>query len=366
MSVGSEHFLTSLYVHDAFVVRDLEIPIALPRAPRRHLVLTGPNGSGKTAILDGLYAALCTLGSPRARPTRAPLVEPRGAPFEGHDERFVAYMRAGRTLELHQPAGPAIFDERQFLRSEGAAATLLQFLINLRTQQAFAREDGDQPTVERIAARFDALEEHLRRILDDEQARLQLERACYRFRIALGDGRTVGFHELGDGITSLVFMWAALMIPLHGLLRAGIAEPAGWALIDEPELHLHPRLQQMVLPLLTATLPHVQLVVATQSPMVLASLAEATVFGLRSRSASSSADYHGIRYGTILTQHFGLRTDFDLATARKLDRLEELHGLAPAPGTPEHEELHRLLAELRDRPHLLVAQVHKALEFGPA
>jgi len=366
VSVGAEHFLTSLYVRDAFAVRDLEIPIALSGDARRHLIITGPNNSGKTAILDGLHAVLSTLGSPTSSPTQPPLVDPRGAPLTGHDERFVAYMRAGRTLELHYPTGPARFDERQFLRSEGAPAMLLQFLVNLRTEQAFAHEDGDQRMVERIARRFDVLEDHLRTILDDERARLRLDRTSFHFRIALGDGRTVGFDELGDGIASIIFMCAALMIPVWGLLRAGISEPAGWAIIDEPELHLHPWLQQMVLPLLADMLPNVQLIVATNSPAVLASISDATIFDLRSRAVGSSADYHGIRYGTILTQHFGLATDFDLATARKLGRLGVLCGLDPKPGTAEHEEMCRLLAELGDRPHLLIAQAQKKVEFGSA
>lgn len=364
MLVEVDHFLTSLYVRDAFVVRDLEIPIATVEGARRHLIITGPNNSGKTAILGGLYRALSTLASSEASLTRPPLVEPRGVPLVGHDERFVAYMRSGRTLDLRQPAGPARFDERQFLRSEGAAAMLLQFLINLRFELAVAREGDDRSTIDRVARRFDAFEEHLRRILDDDRARLRLSDDSYEFRVELRDGRTVGLDELGDGIASVIFLWTTLMIPVHGLLRAGREEPTGWAIIDEPELHLHGRLQQILLPMLTATLPNVQLIVATHSPVVLSSIPDAAVFSLRSREVTSSADYLGIRYGTIYTQHFGLTADFDLATAHKLGRLHGLHDLDPRPGTPEHEEMLRLLVELGDRPHLLVAQVQKKLEFG--
>lgn len=363
MTVGAEHFLTSLYVRDAFAVRDLEVAIAAPGHRRRHLLLTGPNGSGKTAILDGLHQALAGLGSSDEGRPRAPTVEPRGVPLGGHDRRFVAYMRANRTLELHHPAGPGRFDEQQFLRSEGAAAMLLQFLVNLRTEQAYAREDGDQGTVDRIARRFEAFEEHIRRILDDDRAHLQLDRTSFEFRVVLGDGRAVGFDELGDGIASVLFMWATLMIPVHALLRMGVEEPGGWALIDEPELHLHPRLQNVVLPMLTALHPNVQLVVATHSPAALASICDATVFDLRSRATFASGNLKGMRHGTILTEHFGLQTDFDLDTTRKLARLKQLSDLDPRPGTPEHEEMRRLAEGLDGRRHLLVAQVQQRLEF---
>ena len=40
-------------------------------------------------------------------------------------------------------------------------------------------------------------------------------------------------------------------------------------LIDEVELHLHPRWQQRVLPDLTRTFPNAQFVVSTHSPLVL-------------------------------------------------------------------------------------------------
>lgn len=241
---------------------------------------------------------------------------------------------------------------------------LLQFLVNLRTEQAYAREDGDQAAVERIARRFDALEGHLRQILDDDRAHLQLDRTSFEFKIVLGDGRAIAFDELADGIASVLFLWATLMIPVHYLLRGGVIEPAGWAIIDEPELHLHARLQEMVLPLLTEMHPNVQFIVATHSPEVLASLSNATIFDLRTHVVRSSTDYLGIRYGTILKEHFGLPTDIDRATSRKLVRLKALFDLDPRPGTPEREELRRLVAELSDRPSLLVAQAHQRLEFS--
>ncbi|MEX1363450.1 MAG: AAA family ATPase [Nannocystaceae bacterium] len=358
----AEHFLTSLYVHDAFAVKDLEIPIARGQDRRRHLLLTGPNGSGKSSILRALAEELAEhpLGPGQKRrhevvPSAA--VEARGLPDDlDVSKMLLAFMPASRALDLERPSGPSRIDERQFLHSQGAASMLLQFLVNLRTEQALAREDGDAAAADRIGQRFADFEVQLRQILDDDGARLLFDRSEWDFGIELSGGRRVEFETLPDGISGILYMWASLMIPAEAIRRAVVSDPPGWALVDEPELHLHARLQEMVLPFLTTMFPNVQLIVATHSPAVLASLPDATIFDLRSRKAIDSADLHGIRYGTILTEHFGIETDFDLATTRKLKRLKVLMDADPAPGTEEFDEMRAMARELSDVPHLLVAQ----------
>jgi hypothetical protein len=391
---GAEHFLTSLYVRDAFAVRDLEVPITNGDERRRHLILTGQSGSGKSSILQGVHRALGARStasrggaerwrtfdgasvaaepqpvyraegssSPRTpQPDGRPLVEVRG-PSAAVDatNTLLAFMPAGRPLA--RPTGPARIDESR--RSEGTAGLLRQYLVNLRMEQALAREDGDDRTARRIDERFQTLESHLRIVLGDDGAQLSFHRPSFDFRIVLGDGRVVGLHELADGVSSILFMWASLIIPAEAIRRAGSVDPPGWAVIDEPELHLHVSLQRMVLPLLVTMFPNVQLIVATHSPAVVASIPNATVFDLHSRKAISSHEFAGIRYGTILTQHFGVDTDFDLDTTQKLRRLKALFDSNPAPDSAEHAEMRALLHELSDRPHLLIAQVRKKLEFG--
>lgn len=308
-----------------------------------------------------MAASLATMQGVEGRP----LVETHGLPaVVPTHETLLAYMPAGRSLRLQRPRGPSRLDEGQYLRSEGAAAMLLQFLVNLRMEQALAREDGDDDAADRIGRRFQEFELRFREILDDSQARLEFDRSTFDFRIVLGEGRLVDFDKLPDGIASVLFMWATLMIPAEAILRSGVSDPPGWAIIDEPELHLHARLQEMVLPFLITMFPNIQFIVATHSPEVIASIPDATVFDLRSLKAISSHELQGIRYGTILTEHFGIETDFDLDTTRKLRELKVLLDLDPAPESQEHAKMQALVAELSDRPHLLIAQAREKLEFG--
>ena len=51
------------------------------------------------------------------------------------------------------------------------------------------------------------------------------------------------------------------------------------ALIDEPENHLHPEMQQTILPNLLKAFPHVQFIVSTHAPLVVTSVRDCTVYG---------------------------------------------------------------------------------------
>ena len=105
----------------------------------------------------------------------------------------------------------------------------------------------------------------------------------------LSDGEKCMIALVGDLARRLV-----VANPMHEdpLLGNGIV------LVDEIELHLHPEWQKSILPRLLQTFPHVQFVVTTHSPLVLAQLnsllyrkqGEIAVFGLRSGSVTSLLD----------------------------------------------------------------------------
>ena len=72
-------------------------------------------------------------------------------------------------------------------------------------------------------------------------------------------------------------LWALIEITWQIFLRSW-RQPSFTALIDEPENHLHPSLQQEVMPNLLIAFPHVQFIVATHSPLVVTAERDATVW----------------------------------------------------------------------------------------
>ena len=137
-------------------------------------------------------------------------------------------------------------------------------------------------------------------------------------------------------------------------------------LIDELEVHLHPSLQERVLPFLTRLFPRLQFVVATHSPAVISSIDNAWVFDLKTRERVASSELRGVRYGDLMVDHFGISSDVDLATTRQLQRLVTLSKQAPRDATAQHE-LRALVQELAPLQHPLVleVQVQLALEAQP-
>lgn len=107
--------------------------------------------------------------------------------------------------------------------------------------------------------------------------RLTFNLAEDRLMVDFTDGRRLPFDQLSDGYRNLVALaadiaWRAVQLnPHHG--ADAIERSTGVVLIDEIELHLHPRWQRTVLPGLMRIFPSVQFIVTTHSPVIISSVA---------------------------------------------------------------------------------------------
>lgn len=91
-----------------------------------------------------------------------------------------------------------------------------------------------------------------------------------------GDGRSVAFSDLSDGYRNVVAMVTDLTIRMvtlnpHFALLAAQRTP-GVVMIDELDLHLHPKWQRRVVEDLRRTFPLVQFICTTHSPFIVQSL----------------------------------------------------------------------------------------------
>jgi hypothetical protein len=353
--------ISSLEVLWAYVIEGLEIPVFAEGEEPRHLVLTGPNGSGKSSILRGLSLALWRwptlpnrndafdqLGDPVVVPHIRGTIGP---------ETLHAYFAAHRRFKSAPVSGPKRFAWPSASSPDQAFHPLfLQHLVNRRSEQAFAREGGDVQTADRVKHWFDDLEQCLRELLDSPELELRFDAKNFEFFLVIG-GQKLGFDTLPDGFASVLTIWSDILLRSQSLT----GDPSGFVIIDEPELHLHPELQELLLPFLTRQFPGLQFIVATHSPMIATSLTRSTIYDLEQRVAKHGEDMQGFRYGNVLKSHFGLRTDFDAATTAKLDRLAALRDVPQR--TPEQQvDYRRLARELAEHGHLFALEVSKEFD----
>lgn len=146
-----------------------------------------------------------------------------------------------------------------------------------------------------------------------------------------------GFHVYLSLITDLARR-AVMLNEQDGGDAPSVIE--GAVMIDEIDLHLHPRWQRVVLEGLRETFPRLQLVVTTHSPQVLSSALNRQVRLIRDGKLwPDTIHVEGRDSNSIMRQYFGT-DDRDEEGAKKLDALDAVIDGGNA------EEARRQLAEL--------------------
>lgn len=162
-------------------------------------------------------------------------------------------------------------------------------------------------------------------------------------------------NQLSDGEKCLLAMIGDLARRL-AIANPGLSNPLegeGVVLIDEIELHLHPKWQREIIPALTRTFPNCQFIVTTHSPQVVSHVKPEGIFILEATSEGIIAKKPESSFGRdsnqILEDIMGvpdrpqqiknnLRQLFQLIDAGNLEAAKELrHQLADKIGDDEPE-----------------------------
>lgn len=90
------------------------------------------------------------------------------------------------------------------------------------------------------------------------------------------DGERIAVNQLSDGEKCTLALFGDLSRRL-ALANPSLKNPnhgKGIVLIDEVELHMHPRWQRRIIPVLKRTFPNIQFIITTHSPQVLGEVGE--------------------------------------------------------------------------------------------
>lgn len=119
--------------------------------------------------------------------------------------------------------------------------------------------------------------------------------------------------QLSDGIRSVLAMVGDIAyrcVKLNPHLGADAPQKThGVVMIDEIEMHLHPRWQQAILPQLRRAFPNIQFIVTTHSPQVVSSVAAESIYVLDNGKLYAAPDgTQGAEASRILKRVFGTNT----------------------------------------------------------
>ncbi|MDR1641576.1 MAG: AAA family ATPase [Clostridiales bacterium] len=299
-------FITKIHIGK---VRHLEnFDITLSDTERKHLIITGINGSGKTALLEALRDCVSCqqrdslLGSQEAHDSGLasitalhpfPATPKRNVSiscnkdFEAHKLIF-AYMSALRS-KVEVPGEVALAEiEGRTLITHNASKLFLKRILYLYVQYISSKVDGS-PESEELKAWFDNFTSALRYIYDSPLLELKPDMKRLSFNIKMPGRELFALHEMSDGYEAFLNICMELILRFENPESSVDYKQSAIVFIDEVETHLHVSLQRKALPFLTRMFPNVQFIVTTHSPFVISSLENAVVYDLETRMILENA-----------------------------------------------------------------------------
>ena len=356
----ADTFLTRIEIKHVRHLRDISIPLATEQ--RKHLILTGKNGSGKTSVLEALKENLEYLVSSDFRfrseieqiikssddqirqketndakkrqneSTKRSLLFWKNKLLNWTDgvvaqcdymtlrEKYnegnfiIAYYKATRFSKVETSNTIEHIELQDRYQIQDTPGTkLVKYMVGLKATQAFAAQKKDTKRVEEIENWFRRFEGVLKSVFEDPSLTLDFDIENFRFSIIQKKRNPFDFNTLSSG-------YAAVFDIINDLIMRAEKKGdniEGVVLIDEIETHLHLELQKKILPLLVQMYPRIQFIVSTHSPFILSSIDNAVIFDLENKTlvsdGMSNLPYEGIVEGYFETDRLSdeLREKFE-------------------------------------------------------
>lgn len=340
-----ENFITEIKINSSRNLKDFNIPLSHDK--RQHLILTGKNGSGKTSLLLELNKYLIQIENSNFKHYQAHvdalasskerlLTEKDKSQissiendiknynqflsnFGGTEVKFssatmtifnqiqsgeflLAFFDSKRLSNLNVPKGINKLElKKKYTLSDKVNTNFIQYLVNLKADRSFARDDNEMETVHNIDDWFKNFENRLKYIFDFDQLDLKFDRKAYNFEIITNEIEPFNFNNLSDGYSAIISIVSELILRMeaHNVKSYNLE---GIVIIDEIETHLHVDLQKKILPFLTDFFPKIQFIVTTHSPFVLSSISNTTICDLETKIVTT--DLTSYSYDALIESYF--------------------------------------------------------------
>lgn len=374
-----EHFITGIHINEVRHLKNIEIK--LNPKERQHLILTGKNGSGKTSVLQAIKGQIEVINdsffSTREAYYQFYKQEKSLIPEKIAEDIRQEYDTGVELKFSHREEIDALYEKGDFVTAYFAADRsnsqifrvvgvediklaerypigssplniLLKYMVHLKTQQAYARNEDDLKTEIKIAEWFSRFRDALKILLDDDSIKLRYDYKNYNFLIEQSGRNPYGLDELSDGYSAIIGIVADLILRMdrNWLLKGELSEydVEGVVLIDELETHLHVELQRKILPFLTEFFPRIQFIVTTHSAYILNSISNACIYDLEKQVQFT--DFSSYTVDDIAEGYLDAEA-YSEEMQKKAKRYKELYGRTDL-SDEERAERTELRVELND------------------
>ncbi len=302
-------FITKIKINEVRNIKDFEINLS--ETERKHLIITGKNGSGKTSLLLDLKRKTAPFPTPSTfftglevtfnyRPTLIS-AHPLAEGFES-GELVVVFFGAKRSSAFVETSGAKNVEfQRNYSIEENIGNQFTQHLVNLNYDRLDAIVENDLETGNKIEKWFSEFENTLADLFDEPKLKLEFDKKNRKYQIVENGNAPITFNQFPDGYSAVLDIITELIMRMEKH-KTKSYDVQGVVLIDELETHLHVDLQKKILPFLTSFFPKVQFIVTTHSPFVINSISNAVVCDLEKRIVED--DLSGYSWETIIESYF--------------------------------------------------------------
>lgn len=308
-------------------------------ADTKWIFLTGENGFGKTSVLRAIALGLCGFESYNPKKDKMPSIEVKV--LADTEERTIqlAYIPQS-TPTLPNVIGygasrlNAVGEEGNSKASNpiGYLFESISYLKNIELQLSrWFFKAGEQEFKEKYQYTIETLKTLLAENITDIKVHEKTDVVYYKERYADESEEYLTFDQLASGYKGLINLAGDMILRLFEQQPEvhNPAELVGIVIIDELDLHLHPKLQRVLPTLLSRCFPKIQFIVSTHSPIPILGAPKESVFLKVTRSKEEGINIvnldniavRNLTPNTILTSPF---FDFDDIIAESNASLQEL------------------------------------------
>lgn len=286
---------------------------------------------------------------------------------ENKELPVLAYLGAGRVWSQRRERVENIF-RKQYFRTVGYTDALhdasnIKLLLNwcVKMEQVAWQKEKKIAEYEAVKKAVSDFMQYMepgdvcRVFYDKQQEELMYERGQ----------EVLPVMSLSAGYQSLVWMVfdiAYRMAVLNPFMKDDIAKASGIVLIDEIDMHLHPKWQWNIINALRNVFPNVQFIAATHSPILFASAKDVWLIDVDAEEIEYSHSHYGIDINTSL-KTYQETIEMPVEVKQKADAFHD------AMDAEKYETALAILEELENKTaptHPLLVQLRTRYEFETA